>query len=617
MLNSTLDNRDQERRLFMRRMTAAFIGVALMMLVLGARLFYLQIIETERHEAQSQKNRLEVMPIPPIRGLIYDRNGDLLARNRPSYTLSVVVERTPDVAALVEELGSYVELTEEHKERFFQRFSGYRRPFEPIPLKLKLSEEEIAVLAANRVFLDGMQVEAELIRQYPYDEAFAHVLGFVGRINQEESRDLDRGLYAGTRFIGKQGVERQYEEALLGAPGFQRVETNARGRILRVIEKQAPKPGANLHLYLDRRLQQKAVELLEGKRGAIVAIEPETGGILAMVSNPGFDPNLYVSGFPTELYNELRDSPDNPFLNRAIRGQYPAASTLKPFIGLAGVDQGYVTWDYSIQDNGWFQLPTDDRIYHDWKRGGHGRVNLTTAVAVSCDVYFYELAYKMKLEPIHSILDQFGFGKITTADVYNPFPGINPSRDWKKDRHGLSWYAGDTINLSIGQGWMLATPMQLAIATAVMANRGDWVTPRLLMHSNEEALLEAIPEPPPDVHLNNDRNWDRMIDAMQEVVQSRRGTARGSGLNAPYEFAGKSGTAQVVKILRDEEGKIIEDEEILERFRDHAWFNAFAPIDDPKIAVAVLVENGGGGSGVAAPIARALMDDYLLRGNEP
>lgn len=615
MLNSSLDNREQERRLFLSRMTAAFVGMVLLMAFLVTRLFFLQVLENERHEAQSEKNRLEVLPIPPIRGLIYDRNGELLARNQPSYTLSIVAERADDIESLVQDIGQLITLTDEHKERFFQRLSNYRRPFEPIPLKLKLSEEEIAIMAANRVFLEGVQVEAELIRQYPFDEAFAHVLGYVGRINEQELRDLDQGRYAGTRFIGKQGVERQYEDALLGQPGFQRVETNARGRILRVIEKQAPQPGANLHLYLDRRLQEKAVELLGDQRGAVVAIEPETGGILAMVSQPGFDPNLYVSGFPSSLYNELRDSADNPFLDRATRGQYPAASTIKPFIGLAGVDQGYVTWDYSIYDNGWYQLPTDDRIYNDWKRGGHGRVNMTTAVAESCDVYFYELAYKMKLEAIHGILDQFGFGKITTADVHNASPGINPSREWKRDRHGFSWYAGDTINLSIGQGYFLATPMQVAIATAVMANRGEWVTPRLLMHSNNEALLEAIPEPPPDVHLNNDGNWDRMHHAMHEVVQSNRGTARGSGYDASYEFAGKSGTAQVIAIERDEDGDPVED--VPERFQDHAWFMAFAPMDDPKIAVAVLVENGGGGSGVAAPIARALMDDYLLRGGRP
>lgn len=615
MLNSSLDNREQERRLFLRRMTAAFVGIAILLSILVARLFYLQVLENERHEAQSEKNRLEVLAIPPIRGLIYDRNGELLARNQPSYTLSIVAERADDIESLVNEIGQLITLTDEHKARFFERLSNYRRPFEPIPLKLKLSEEEIAIMAANRVFLEGVQVEAELIRQYPYDDAFAHVLGYVGRINEREIRDLDQGRYAGTRFIGKQGVEREYEDALLGQPGFQRVETNARGRILRVIEKEAPEPGANLHLYLDRQLQQKAVELLGNQRGSVVAIEPETGGILAMVSQPGFDPNLYVSGFPSQLYNELRDSSEKPFLNRAIRGLYPAASTLKPFIGLAGVDQGFVSWDYSIRDYGWYQLPTDDRVYNDWKRGGHGRVNMTTAVAESCDVYFYELAYKMKLEAIHNILDQFGFGKVTTADVYNASAGINPSREWKKDRHGFSWYAGDTINLSIGQGYFLASPMQLAIATAVMANRGEWITPRLLMHSNDESLLEAIPEPPPDVHLNNDRNWDRMHNAMQEVVQSNRGTARGIGYDAPYEFAGKSGTAQVIAIERDEDGEPIED--VPERFKDHAWFMSFAPLENPKIAVAVLVENGGGGSGVAAPIARELMDDYLLREDRP
>jgi len=611
MLNSSLDNREKERRLFLSRMTAAFILVALLLMTLLGRLFFLQVVENERHEARSQTNRLEVLPIPPIRGLIYDRYGELLARNEPSYTLSVVVERADDLESLVQQLSDLVEITGEQEARFFDRVRGYRRPFEPIPLKVRMSETDIARIAANRIFLEGVQVDAELIRQYPYGEEFAHVLGFVGRINQEEVRKLDVGAYAGTRFIGKQGIEREYENALLGVPGFQRVETNARGRIIRVIEKQAPKPGANLHLYLDRELQQFAYNLLGDQRGSIVALEPETGGILAMVSNPGFDPNLYVTGFSTELYNALRDSPDNPFLNRAIRGQYPAASTIKPFLGLAGVDKGFVTWDYSIQDPGYFQLPTDDRIYNDWKRGGHGRVNMRKAVAESCDVYFYELAYKMKLEAIHEVYDQFGFGKETTADVYNPFNGINPSREWKRNRYGFSWYAGDTINLSIGQGYMLTTPMQLAIATSVMANRGKWMTPRLLMHSNDQTLLDAIPEPPPDVHLNDDSNWDRMHLAMQDVVQGSRGTARASGMGATYDYAGKSGTAQVIAIERDENNEPVGN--VPEQFRDHAWFMGFAPLKNPRIAVAVLVENGGGGSSVAGPLTRELFDFYLSR----
>lgn len=615
MLNSSLDNREKERRLFLNRMTASFVFIAMLLLTLAGRLFFLQVVQNEHHEARSQTNRLEVLPIPPIRGLIYDRYGELLARNEPSHTLSVVVERAEDLETLVQELGALVELSEEQVSRFFDRVRGYRRPYEPIPLKVRLTEEEIARVAANRIFLEGVQVDAELIRQYPYGEQFAHALGFVGRINQEELRDLDVGAYAGTRFIGKEGVEKQYEEALLGEPGFQRVETNARGRILRVIEKQAPTPGANLHLYLDQELQAMAYDLLGDQRGAIVALEPETGGILALVSNPGFDPNLYVNGFPTEIYNALRDSPDNPFLNRAVRGQYPAASTIKPFLGLAGVDQGFVTWDYTINDRGYYQLPTDDRIYHDWKRGGHGRVNLRKAVAESCDTYFYQLAYDMKLEAIHDIYDQFGFGKNTSADVYNPFNGINPSREWKQNRHGFSWYAGDTINLSIGQGYMLATPMQLAIATSVMANRGRWVTPRLLMHSNDESLLDAIPEPPPDVHLNNDANWDRMHSAMQDVVQGARGTARASGLGATYDYAGKSGTAQVIRIERDENNEPIGD--VPEQFRDHAWFMGFAPLENPQIAVAVLVENGGSGSSVAGPMTRSLFDFYLTRELEP
>ena len=378
--------------------------------------------------------------------LIYDRNGELLAGNLPSHTLSIVAERTKDVDALVLEIGALIELSDEQISRFKKRLGQYRRPYEPIPLKIKLSDNEIATLAANRFFLDGSLVEAELIRQYPYGEAFAHVLGYVGRINERETVNLDSSAYAGIRYIGKQGIESQYEQELLGTVGYQRVETNARGRILKVLDKKMPIPGANIHLQLDRALQQKAFDLLAGKRGAVVAIEPKTGGILALVSQPSFDPNLYVTGFPSVLYNVLRDSPAKPFLNRATRGQYPAASTIKPFIGLAGVDGGFTTWSYTINDNGWFQLPNDDRIYRDWKRGGHGIVNLTDAIEESIDTYFYEMAYKMKLEPIHNMLNEFGFGKTTSWDIYNPASGINPSREWKRDRHGFSWYAGDTVS---------------------------------------------------------------------------------------------------------------------------------------------------------------------------
>lgn len=611
-MNNTLDNKEFERRLFMRRMTVALVFVAALLLVLISRLFFLQIIQHEKHQSLSDNNRLEVLPIAPIRGLIYDRNGELLAENLPSHTLSIVAERVDNIDALVAELRDLIELSDDQIERFFKRLRQYRRPFEPIPLKIKLTEEEIAVLAANRIFLDGVLVEAELIRQYPHGEAFAHVLGYVGRINEQELENLDQGAYAGIRFIGKQGIERQYEDVLLGEAGYQRVETNARGRILNVLEKQPPVPGANLHLQLDRALQQKAYDLLEGKRGAIVAIEPETGGILALVSRPSFDPNLYVSGFPATLYNQLRDSSDKPFLNRATRGQYPPASTIKPFIGLAGVDQGHVTWTETRNYKGAYALPSDEEIIkYDWKRGGHGIVNMTDAIEESVDTYFYDLAYNMTLEPIHDILAQFGFGKNTAWDIYNPAVGINPTRDWKKDRHGFSWYAGDTVNLGIGQGYMLATPTQLAIATAVFANNGKWTTPRLILHSNDESLLEIPEKAQEDVVLNNPENMAKMHDAMAEVLYGKKGTAKWVAVDAPYKFAGKTGTAQVIKIARDENGEPID--ELPDHLNDHALFISFAPFDDPKIALAVVVENGGGGSSVAAPIARALLDEYLLR----
>ncbi|MEJ2042400.1 MAG: penicillin-binding protein 2 [Reinekea sp.] len=611
MLNNSLDNKEFERNLFLRRMTVSLFIVISMFLILIARLAYLQIVEHEKHQAVSDKNRLEVLPIAPIRGLIYDRNGELLADNLPSHTLSVVVERTPDVDELITRLRELIELTDDQIERFYGRLKQYRRPYDPIPLKVKLSEEEIAMLAANRIFLQGAQVEAELIRQYPFGEAFAHVLGYVGRINEQELQELDVGSYAGIRFIGKQGVERRYENVLLGKAGYQRVETNARGRIIKVLEKVAPQPGANLHLQLDRALQQKAYDLLEGKRGAIVAIEPKTGAILALVSRPSFDPNLYVTGFPVALYNQLRDSSDKPFLNRAIRGQYPPASTIKPFIALGGVDGGFVTWNTTMYDNGIFQLPTDDRIYRDWKRGGHGKVNLTDAIEESVDTFFYDLAYKMTLEPIHEVLDKFGFGKNTAWDVYNPAVGINPSRQWKKDRHGFSWYAGDTVNLGIGQGYMLATPLQIATATAVLANKGRWMTPKLLLYSNDQELMDIPDKAQPDIQLNNEANWDAIHHAMSEVLYGRHGTARRAALGASYRFVGKTGTAQVAEIKRNANGEALGD--VPDRLKDHALFIAFAPMENPTIALTVVVEHGGGGSSVAAPIARAVLDEYLLR----
>ncbi|TCS41679.1 penicillin-binding protein 2 [Reinekea marinisedimentorum] len=611
MTQHSLDTKELERRIFKRRMIVSAVVVVLMLMVLVSRLVFLQVVEHEKHQALSDNNRLEVVAIPPTRGLIYDRNGELLAENLPSHTLSIVVERAGDIDQLLDDIRDVIEVSDDQVSRFKRRLKQYRRPYDPVPLKIKLTEDEIAALAANRIFLKGVQVEAELIRQYPQGEAFAHVLGYVGRINEQEAENLDKGAYAGIRFIGKQGIEKQYEDVLLGKTGYQRVETNARGRVLKVLEKQAPVPGANIHLQLDSALQKKAFELLDGKRGSVVAIEPETGGILALVSQPSFDPNLYVTGFPTVLYNELRDSPDKPFLNRATRGQYPAASTIKPFIGLAGVDGGFTTWSYTINDNGWFQLPNDDRIYRDWKRGGHGIVNLTDAIEESVDTYFYELAYRMTLEPIHDMLDEFGFGKITTLDVYNSANGNNPSRQWKKDRHGFSWYAGDTVNLGIGQGYMLVTPTQLAIATGVLANHGRWFMPRLLMHSNDESLLEFEDKAQPDIKLNDDSNWSKMDHAMTEVMYGRKGTARRAGYQSQYTIAGKTGTAQVAEIKRDEEGNALDD--VPDRLKDHAWFMAYAPVEDPKIALVVLVENGGGGSTVAAPIARELLDEYLLR----
>jgi len=454
-------------------------------------------------------------------------------------------------------------------------------------------------------------VAAELVRYYPYSELTAHALGYVGRINREELQRIDPVNYAGTNYIGKSGVERFYENLLHGQVGYQHVETNARGRTLRVLERQNPVPGEDIELHLDLRMQQLAHELLDGRRGTIVAIEPVTGGLLALASVPGFDANQFVTGIGVEAYRELRDSPDKPLFNRALRGQYPPGSTLKPMLAVAGLDSGATTRDKTIWDPGFFQIQNSGRRWRDWKRSGHGWVNLNDAVAQSCDIYFYEMATDMGVDTIHHYLSRFGFGEDATLDVSGALSGLLPSRDWKRAVHNEPWYPGDSVNLGIGQGYMLATPLQLATATSVLANRGSWAEPRLLKGvSGDRSVGDVLPEAThQSITLENPDTWEFVVESMADVMHGAKGTARSAGRGAPYRMAGKTGTAQVFSLAEDEE---YDEEEVRERLRDHALFVGFAPVDNPQIAVAVIVENGGSGSGTAAPVARALFDAWLL-----
>ena len=605
-------NKTAELSLFRQR--AAILGVIIMVMlvVLGWRMGHLQITLYDTYKNLSENNRIKINPIAPKRGLIFDRNGELLAENIPSYSLTLVPERVEDLDATIEYLDQLIGVSDRHKEQFNRRMNYRRRPYEPVVLRHRLSEEDIAKILVNRVYLPGVDVEGELVRAYPQGSTFAHVLGYVGRINQREQHKLDsdpetRKNYSGSQYIGKLGVEKFYEERLHGQVGYQKVEANARGRTLGVLEQQSPKPGEDITLHLDSRMQKLAEQQLTGRRGAIVAIEVKTGGILTLYSNPSFDPNLFVTGISHSDYNSLRDDPDLPLFNRAIRGRYPPASTLKPFIGLGIVDTGINSWKYTINDYGYFQLENDKRIYRDWKRQGHGKVDMEKAIVESCDVYFYDAAVRMGVDHLSPFLGQFGFGRNMALDINDALSGLLPSRDWKRQKHKSYWYAGDTVNLGIGQGFMLATPLQLATATAVMANRGKWVVPRLIAAHDD--IPEDVPHGDiPDITLNDSENWDKMFESMRKVITGHNGTARGLQANLEFPIAGKTGTAQVVGIKQNEK---YDSAALKERLRDHALFIAFAPIDDPQIALAVIVENGESAGRTAAPIAQALINFYL------
>ncbi|MDY7115281.1 penicillin-binding protein 2 [Halomonas sp. SSL-5] len=608
-----LKSPEQELRIFRVRALLALVVVFSLTGLLMGRLAYLQVVQHEVYTTRSEKNRVRVEPLPPTRGLIYDRNGELLAENRPTYNLTLVRERVEDLDATLTRLVEILELPPEEAEAFRVRSRQRQRPFQPALLMSDLDEGQIARLAVNRHLLPGVEVEAQLLRYYPDAEVMAHALGYVGRINTEELERLDAGRYAGTHFIGKTGVERFYEEALHGEAGLRKVETNARGRVLRELGRTDPVPGKDLTLTLDKELQHLAFELLDGRRGAIVAIEPATGGILAMVSAPGYDTNQFVTGIDVAAYRGLQENLDLPLYNRAIRGHYPPGSTIKPFLALAGLAEGVITPDKTIYDPGYFQLPNDDRRYRNWLRWGHGRVDMERSLAVSNNTYYYTLAHDLGIDRIHANMTDFGFGTRVGHDIFGESDALMPSRDWKRERYNQPWYPGETLSVGIGQGYWQLTPLQLATATAVLANRGHWVKPRLARSLGGEALPEPLPDTPEDIELANEGWWDRVFSGMEKVISGHEGTARRTGVGLEYRMGGKSGTAQVFSLGQDQKYNA---DELAERLRDHALFMAFAPIEEPQIAVSVIVENAGGGSTHAAHLARAMTDAWLLDDDE-
>ncbi|WP_342247052.1 penicillin-binding protein 2 [Pseudomonas sp. OTU5201] len=602
-----LKDHEKDARLVRQRVIVGAVAVLLLTCVLIARLYYLQVIQYEYHSTLSENNRVHVQPIPPTRGLIFDRKGVIIADNRPSFSLSVTRERAGDWKATLDVIVEVLQLTPDDRALFEKRMRQGRRPFEPVPILFELTEEQIARVAVNQFRLPGVEVVAQLVRHYPQGAHFAHSVGYVGRINEKELKQLDPVNYSGTHHIGKTGIERFYEDQLHGEVGYEEVETNARGRVLRVLKRTDPKPGKDLVLTLDVRLQEAAEQALAGRRGAIVAIEPSSGDVLAMVSQPSFDPNPFVTGISFKAYAELRDSIDRPLYNRVLRGLYPPGSTIKPMVAVSGLDSGVVTPASRVFDPGFYQLPNYEHKYRNWNRSGDGWVNMETAIMRSNDTYFYDLAHKMGIDRLHDYMSRFGFGQRVALDMFEESAGLMPSRDWKRARYRQAWYPGETLILGIGQGYMQATPLQLAQAVALMANRGKWIRPHLAKTIEGQRPLD--PNPMPDIILRDPKFWDAGRIGMEQVVHGARGTAHKVGAASVYRIAGKSGTAQVVAI---KQGEKYDRSKVQERHRDHALFVAFAPAEDPKIAVAVMVENGESGSGVAAPVVKQVMDAWLL-----
>lgn len=600
----------RESRTFNERAAIALALVVVMIFVILARLVYLQIISHDHFTTLAEDNRVSIVPIPPTRGLIYDRNGIILAQNLPSFSLEIVPERTHDVDVTISELAKIIEISDDHIKGFKKQLQQ-KSAFRSIPLRTHLNDVEVARIAASRHRFPGVEIEARLVRDYPYSHLTAHVIGYVGRINVNELQKVDPSNYSATHHIGKLGVEKFYEDVLHGTVGFKNIETNVVGRTIRTLGQTAPLPGNNLHLTLDIKLQQAANKALGKHRGAVIAIDPRNGEILAMVSKPSYDPNPFVVGIDSKSYRALQDNIDKPLFNRTLKGQYPPGSTIKPLIGLAGLESGITKPHSSLFCPGWFSLKGDDHKYRDWKKFGHGTTSLEKAIIESCDVFFYDLALNLGIDAMSDYLSHFGLGKKTNVDLPGELSGILPSSHWKRQKKGLPWYTGETLISGIGQGYNLTTPLQLASATATLASRGLYSQPHIVQSSSSTPNSEPLPvtfKQEDRHHIATDHHWEYMVNSMVKVVHSIRGTARTISEEIPFKIAGKTGTAQVFGIKQDE--KYVK-EDIAERLHDHALFIAFAPADKPEIAIAVIVENGGSGGSVAAPVARKVIDAYM------
>ena len=604
-----IKNHSEEVHLISRRCLVVFFITLVLMSLLVMRLAWLQVVHHTLFTTLSEKNWLDLVPVEPTRGLIYDRNGVLLAENIPVFSLDIIPDKVSNIENTLTRLKSFVDLTPNDLTQFQRQLKQHRR-FDEVTLKLRLTEEEVARFAESQYRFPGVQVKARLIRHYPFGKAFSHVLGFVGRINSSELRQIDPVNYSATTYIGKSGIEKTHEQALHGQVGYQQAENDASGESIRVLNRIHPIPGKNLWLTLDARLQVEADKAFAGYRGAMVAIDPRNGEILALVSQPGYDPDVFVTGISNAEYDTLQHAPDRPLYNRAVHGTYSPGSTIKPFIALEGLDAAVASPDTTISDPGWYQLEEGGHVFHDWRKLGHGVVNISRAITVSCDIFFYQLAHHLGIERIDEILHAFGFGQLTGVDITGESPGVVASPAWKRRFKQQPWYEGDTIISGIGQGFMQSTPVQLAAATSGIAMRGYRYQPHLVL--SEESNGQRISHPPIElerVELEHEEWWDTVINAMHNVIQSREGTGYHFGRPA-YTVAAKTGTAQVHSIRHRDPTKEHEDQSALpEKLRDNSLFIGFAPVDSPRLAIAVVVEND---NAAASVIARKVMDAWMV-----
>ncbi len=599
-----LKNVQQEKRIYRNRVFISIGIVAFFLLLLIVRYAYLQIAHFNEFSTASDQNRIRLQPLAPARGYIYDRNGILLADNYPVFSATMSRADVQDIEDTVKRLTPILSLSQEDIDRFRSRIKTSKKT-ERVSLKLNLNETDIARFSEVKFQFPGVNIETQMTRYYPHGDLFAHVIGYVGRINDKELKSIDKDLYAGTNLIGKIGVEKSYEDLLHGLPGNESVEADAHGNVLRNLGRKEPVRGNDLYLSIDYGLQVTATEQLAGRRGAIVALNPKTGEILALVSSPSFNPNLFVTGISNTDYSALRDNLDQPLYNRAVQGAYPPGSTIKPMFGLGGLHYNIVDWNTAISDPGYFSLPGDSHKFRDWRKSGHGTVNLHKAQVVSCDTYYYILAYRMGIEKMNAWMRQFGFSEKTGVDLPSESTGLYPNPDWKMRTRKSKWLKGETISVSIGQGAFTATPLQLAMATAITANQGAHITPHVLRESHGAKPFKMRNAPDGKIKFNGKpEDWIKMRDAMVDVIQS--GTGRGIRTSM-YQIAGKTGTAQVKSIAQ---GKKYNEALLTERQLDHGLFIGFAPAENPEIAVAIVWENGKHG-GSAAQLARPLFDYWL------